>query len=144
MMSRGPIGRVLGVAVLCLAPLATTAADTPPLLVQSCGKPIPMELGDPAKFKDQGIDIGQFRRNEAASYLKLIEAICKDDAKYRDLAEQNVTRILAVSESGAILPTAYLDGTTLVIEFAGGKFDTKQATEELRRAIAGLPPDDAD
>ncbi len=143
MMSRGPFGRVLGVATVCLAPLAATAADMPPLVVQSCGKPIPMELGDPVKFKDQGIDIGQFRRNEAASYLKLFETICKD-AKYRDLAEQNVTRILAVSESGAILPTAYLDGTTLVIEFAGGKFDTGQATEELRRAIAGLPPDDAD
>jgi hypothetical protein len=115
-----------------------------PLVVQSCGKPIPIELGDPAKFKAEGIDIGQFQHNEAASYQKLIEAICKSEAKYRDLAEQNVTRILAVSESGAITPTAYLDGTTLVIEFAGGKFDAKQVTEELRRAIAGLPPDDAD
>ena len=39
---------------------------------------------------------------------------------------------------------AVVDGTTLASEFAGGKFDTRLATEELRRAIAGLPPDDAD
>ncbi len=142
-MARGPVGRGLWVATLCLLPLSGFAADLP-LVVQSCGKPIPVELGDPAKFKAEGIDIGQFQRNEVATYLKLIEAICKSEAKYRDLADQNVARILAVSESGAVTPTAYLDGTTLVIEFAGGKFDTKQATEELRRAIAGLPPDDAD
>ncbi len=140
-------GRIFA-ALLIAAPLATTALaaspDFAPLTIQGCGKPISVELMEPDKVKQSGIDIAQFRKNEAATYAKTLESICKSEPKYRDLAQQNVTKIQLVTDPSATEPTPYLDGTTLIIEFAGGKFDAREFADELRRAIEGLPPEDAD
>jgi hypothetical protein len=133
----------LALSLLCLNAQAA-APDFAPLTVQGCGKPISVELVEPEKVKKAGIDIALFRKNEAASYARALEAICKAEPKYRELAQQNVRKIQLVADPGATEPTPYLDGAVLIIEFAGGAFDAREFASELKRAIEGLPPEDAD
>jgi len=111
-----------------------------PVAIAQCGKPLVMDVKNPAQFRQFGVDLAAFRKDEAARYAELLESLCKSSTKYRALVERKVDRIDLVNAQGAMEPTLYIRNKALIIEFFGGKFDAGDFDRSLRRALDGKPP----
>jgi len=111
-----------------------------PVSIEQCGKPLVMDVKNPAQFRQFGVDLAAFRKNEAAKYAELLESLCKSSTKYRAIVESKIDRIDLVNAQGAMEPTLYIRNKALIIEFFGGSFDAKDFDRSLRRALEGKPP----